>query len=60
MSKIRQYVNYFSKTELLLWSLSLCLITLSFLLFDSKSYLNLFSSLLGATALILSAKGNPR
>ena len=59
MSKIRQYVNYFSKTELLLWSLSLFLITLSFLLFDSKSYLNLFSSLLGATALILSAKGNP-
>ena len=59
MSKIRQYINYFSKTELLLWSLSLFLITLSFLLFDSKSYLNLFSSLLGATALILSAKGNP-
>jgi len=51
--------NYFTKGEKILWTSSVCLILVSFLLFDRSSYLTLFASLLGATALIFMAKGNP-
>ncbi len=51
--------NYFSKTEIVLWSLSALLIILSFILFDNRNYLILISSLIGATSLIYNAKGNP-
>lgn len=52
-------LKYFSKWEWALWLSSLFLITLSFLIFDRESYLNLTASLIGATSLIFCAKGNP-
>jgi len=51
--------NYFSKTEILLWSCSVLLIIGSFCLFDRESYLTLLASLIGVTSLIFNAKGNP-
>ena len=51
--------NYFSKSELVLWSSSVLLIVISFCVFDRKNYLTLFASLIGATSLIFNAKGNP-
>lgn len=52
-------MNYFTKTEKGIWIGSVILITLSFLIFDQGSYLNLISSLIGVTSLIYCAKGNP-
>ena len=51
--------NYFSKTEIGLWSASVALIVLSFCIFDKGNYLTLAASLIGVTSLIFSAKGNP-
>ena len=51
--------NYFSKTELILWSISVLFIVISFCVFDRESYLTLAASLIGVTSLILNAKGNP-
>lgn len=59
MSKIKSTVNYFSRRELALWSLSVASIVASFLVFDRESYLTLLASLIGATSLIFNAKGNP-
>lgn len=56
MSKI---MDYFSKTELILWSTSAAFIVLSFCLFDRTNYLTLCASLIGVTSLIFNAKGNP-
>ncbi len=52
-------LNYFSKFEKLLWSISVLFIISSFVMFDSGSYLTLTASLIGVTALIFCAKGNP-
>jgi len=51
--------HYFSKTELTLWSRSILLILLSFLIFDRTNYMTLAASLLGVTSIIINAKGNP-
>lgn len=51
--------GYFSKGELLLWGCSLLFITLAFCIWDGENYLTLVASLIGATALIFNAKGNP-
>ena len=59
MKKIKRVFSYFSRTEWLLWSVSVLLILLSFLLFDRGSYLTLSASLVGVTSLIFCAKGNP-
>lgn len=59
MKKIWNSRNYFSKGEQLLWSASVLLILVSFGLFDRENYLTLAASLIGATALIFVAKGNP-
>jgi nicotinamide mononucleotide transporter PnuC len=50
---------YFSKGELILWGSSVCLITLSFILFGGDGILTLCASLVGASSLIFLAKGNP-
>lgn len=50
---------YFTKGELTLWSMSVLLIILFFLIFDRENFLTLIASLIGATALIFNAKGNP-
>lgn len=59
MEKIKALINYFSKFELVLWSFSVLLIIVSFIIFDRSSYLTLCSSLIGVTSLIFCAKGNP-
>ncbi len=51
--------RYFSATEIALWSGSVVLVLLSFLLFDRAHYLTLTASLVGVTSLIFNAKGNP-
>ncbi len=56
---MKRLCNYFSKTELALWSLSTLFIVLSFCIFDRESYLTLIASLIGVTSLIFNAKGNP-
>ncbi len=51
--------TYFSKLEIALWSFSVLLIVIAFLIFDRESYLTLAASLVGVTSLIFNAKGNP-
>lgn len=51
--------GYFSKIEIALWTTSILLIILSFSIFDRSNYLAFFASLIGTTAAILNAKGNP-
>ena len=50
--------NYFSPFEITLWSASIVIILISFILGSEKDYLTLIASLIGATFLILNAKGN--
>ena len=56
MSKI---LNYFTKGEIILWLCSVIGIVASFLIFDRESYSTLIISIIGTTALIFNAKGNP-
>ena len=56
---MKKLLNYFSKGEIVLWVSSVLLIVLSFLIFDRGSYATLFASIIGITALIFCAKGNP-
>ena len=56
---MKRYLNYFTHAEWTLWITSLLLITISFVIFDGESYLSFIASLLGTTALIFCAKGNP-
>ena len=51
--------NYFSKTDITIWSSSIILIIFSFYIFDRENYLTLCASLVGTTSLIFNAKGNP-
>lgn len=59
MSNKKLKIHYFTKTEIIIWSLSVSLILASFFLFGGQGYLVLIASLIGATSLILNAKGNP-
>ncbi len=56
---IKKALNYFSRTEITLWSYSVLLIVTSFVSFDRVNYLTLIASLIGVTSLIFNAKGNP-
>lgn len=51
-------INYFSRFEIFLWISSVILIIGSFLGFQTGDYLTLIASLIGATSLLLNAKGN--
>ena len=55
----KKILNYFSLCEWILWISSLFVITVSFFLFDGENILSFVASLLGSTALIFCAKGNP-
>ncbi len=57
--KIKNISTYFTKAEKLLWTVSVFVISASFLLFDRESWLTLAASLIGVTSLIFNAKGNP-
>ena len=56
---MKKLFKYFSIGELILWCSSVTVIVISFCLFDRESYLTLVASLVGVTALIFCAKGNP-
>ena len=56
---MKKMFAYFSKMELILWSVSVIFIIVSFCIFDRESYLTLIASLIGVTSLIFNAKGNP-
>ena len=56
---MRKMFDYFSKTEMYLWSISVSVILISFCVFDRSNYMTLFASIIGVTSLIFSAKGNP-
>lgn len=58
ISKIYNRFKYFSKFELLLWILSILVITISFLVSDGYNWLVLTASLVGATELIFVSKGD--
>lgn len=55
--KLKESFQNLSKFELILWILSVLMVTLSYLLSPSEDYLNLIASLIGVTALIFVAKG---
>ena len=52
-------MKYFSKTEIVLWTVCVMAIILSNCFFDSDNLLSLIASLVGVTSLIFNAKGNP-
>ncbi len=56
---LKKVLNYFTKGEIALWLCSVTAITGSFLIFDRTGWLKLAASLIGITALIFNAKGNP-
>ena len=56
---MKKLFSYFSKSELILWSVSVAVIVVSFCIFDRESYLTLIASFIGVTSLIFNAKGNP-
>ena len=56
---MKKLITYFTKFEWALWLSSMGLIIISFILSPDKDYLSFISSLVGVTALIFSAKGNP-
>ena len=59
MSRVKEFITYFTKEERWLWISSVSLIILSFCVFDRENYLTLSASLIGVTSLIFNAKGNP-
>ena len=56
---MKKLFAYFSRMEIILWSVSVFFIVSSFCIFDSEGYLTLIASLIGVTSLIFNAKGNP-
>ena len=52
-------MKYFTKFEIILWSASVVLISLSFFSLNGSGVLSYVASLVGVTSLILNAKGNP-
>ncbi len=56
---LKKILNYFTKGEAALWLCSVTAIAASFLIFDRTDWLKLAASLIGITALIFNAKGNP-
>lgn len=56
---MKKLLNYFTKFEIGLWNSSVLIIVATFIIFEEKDYLTLIASLIGATFLILNAKGNP-
>ncbi len=59
MNRIKCYYHYFTRAERLLWFFSLFFIVASFFLFHCTEYTTLFGSLIGVTAILFVAKGNP-
>lgn len=54
---MKEFKDYFSKSEIVLWSSSVMVIIISFRVFDRINYMTLCASLIGVTSLIFNAKG---
>jgi len=59
MSRLKAFWHYFSTAEKLLWFCSVTAVFLAFFIFDRSNHLALAVSLVGVSALIFIAKGNP-
>ena len=59
MKKFRLWMKYFTLGEWILWGSSVVLTLLSYFLLKQSDFLSTAASVLGATALIFCAKGNP-
>ncbi len=59
MKKITKLINYFTTAELILWTSSIICIITSAIIFSGGSLATVVASLIGVTALIFNAKGNP-
>ena len=59
MKKLKQFINYFTKFEKILWSVSVILILSAFIFLENNGVLTLIATLVGITALLFNAKGNP-
>ncbi len=56
---MKRFIGYFTVFELILWSVSLLSIVISFCIFDGSDFLSLTASVIGVTAILFSSKGNP-
>lgn len=56
---MKKLIGYFSAFEKALWVTSIILITASFFIFSKSGLITLIASILGVTAILLNAKGNP-
>ncbi len=56
---MKKHAGYFTRNEIILWSVSVLTVLVSYLVFDGNSLLTLSASLTGVTFLILNAKANP-
>ena len=56
---MRKKERYFTVPEIVLFTSSILLITVSFIIFKSTDYITLSASFIGAMSLIFAAKGNP-
>ena len=59
MKKLKSIISCFTKAELILWTSSVFLIILCYFVFGNQELLKLCASLVGVTAIIFCAKGNP-
>lgn len=55
---MKKLLNCFTKSEIILWCVSVLLVLVSFFVFDRENYLTLAASVIGVTSLIFNAKGN--
>lgn len=58
MHILKKASGYFTPFEIALWTCSVVLIAAAFAVFDKENFLTLAASLIGATSLIFTAKGN--
>lgn len=58
MHILKKALKYFTPFEIALWTCSVVLIAAAFAMFDKENFLTLAASLIGATSLIFTAKGN--
>ena len=56
---MKKLIKYFTKAELIIWLLSIAMIIISFAISQNSGAIGLVASVIGVTALILCAKGNP-
>ncbi len=59
MTLLKRFITYFTVWERILWGSSMLLLTVSFFVFKESDPVTFAASLIGVTALIFCAKGNP-